>query len=320
MALLLDRVIHRLKLRDLLLLQAVVQWRSMAKAAAHLHLTQPAVSKAISELEHTFGVQLLDRGRQGLEPTPYGQALIRRGISMFDELRQGINEIESLSDPEAGEARVAVSVMMAAGILPVIVDQLSRQYPRISVVAQEVSIGLLPFYALPYRELRERAVDLTLGPIVGAAATGDLEIETLFGDTLAVAAGKQNRWVGRRGVALQDLAEERWCLPPLDSAAGLRCVEAFRGNAMDLPKTNVTTMSVHLQIGLLSTQEYLTILPGSLIHFGAARLGIRKLPIKLDVPPQPVGIITLRDRTISSAAQIFVRFAREISRPLHGEQ
>src|SRR5918999_6602909 len=93
---LIDRVAHRLKLRDLRLLDAVVQWKSMAKAAAHLNLTQPAVSKAISELEHTLGVRLVDRSRQGVEPTAHGQALIKRGIVIFDELRQGVSEFESL--------------------------------------------------------------------------------------------------------------------------------------------------------------------------------------------------------------------------------
>ena len=115
---LIDRVAHRLKLRDLRLLQAVVQWQSMAKAAAHLNLTQPAVSKAISELEYTLGVRLLDRSRQGIEPTAHGRALIKRGIAIFDELRQGVSEIEYLSDPTAGEVRVAASIVMAAGILP----------------------------------------------------------------------------------------------------------------------------------------------------------------------------------------------------------
>src|SRR5215212_267070 len=94
-----DRVAHRLKLRDLRLLDAVVRARSMVRAAAQLNLTQPAVSKAVSELEHT----------------PHGRALLRRGVAIFDELRQGVSELESLSDPTAGEVRVATSEPIAAG-------------------------------------------------------------------------------------------------------------------------------------------------------------------------------------------------------------
>ena len=68
-----DRISHRLKLRDLRLLLALNEWGSMAKAANHLNLTQSAVSKAITELEHTFGVRLFDRTSKGIEPTAYGQ-------------------------------------------------------------------------------------------------------------------------------------------------------------------------------------------------------------------------------------------------------
>jgi DNA-binding transcriptional LysR family regulator len=124
-----DRVAHRLKLRDLRLLEAVVRSKSMARAAAQLNLTQPAVSKAVSELEHMLGVRLLDRSRQGIEPTPHGRALLRRGAAIFDELRQGVSELEFLSDPTAGEVRVATSEPIAAGLLPIVIGRLSRRYP-----------------------------------------------------------------------------------------------------------------------------------------------------------------------------------------------
>ena len=312
-----ERVAHRLKLRDLRLFDAVVRSKSMARAAAHLNLTQPAVSRAISELEHTLGVRLLDRSRHGIEPTAHGQALIKRGIVIFDELRQGVGEFESLSDPTTGEVRVAASVMMAAGILPVIVYRISRRFPRISIIAREAPIGLLELHALPYRELRERAVDLVLGPIVGPPAAEDLDIEILFRDPLIVVTGEQNRWVGRRAVTLKHLIDERWCLPPPDSAAGLRCMEAFRAEGIDMPKRNVTTMSVHLQIGLLATQQYFTMCPGSLMRFNSAnRFSMKGLPIKLAGRRMPVGIVTLKNRTISPAAQLFIQTAREVAKPL----
>src|SRR5215210_8293544 len=155
-----DRVASRLKLRDLRLLEAVVRWRSMAKAATHLNLSQPAVSKAISEMEHTLGIRLLDRSRQGIEPTPHGRVLLKRGAAIFDELRQGVSEIEFLSDPTAGEVRIAASEPMTAGVLPVILSNFSRKFPRISIHAMQLPIGSLQFRTPQYRELRERTVDL----------------------------------------------------------------------------------------------------------------------------------------------------------------
>src|SRR5215204_607436 len=88
-----DRVRRRLKLRDMDILLAVVQARSMGKAATALNMSQPAVSSAIANLESTLGVSLLDRSRRGVEPTPYGRVLVNRGVAMFDELRLGVQDI-----------------------------------------------------------------------------------------------------------------------------------------------------------------------------------------------------------------------------------
>ena len=101
-----DRIGRRLKLRDLHVLFAVMQWGSMAKAAHHLAVSQPVVSEAIGGLEQTIGVRLLDRTRRGIEPTIYGRALYNHGLAAFDALRQGIKEIEFLADPTGGELRI----------------------------------------------------------------------------------------------------------------------------------------------------------------------------------------------------------------------
>jgi DNA-binding transcriptional LysR family regulator len=312
---LVDRVVRRLKLRDLRLLETVVQSKSIAKAAARLNITAPAVSKALSELEHMIGARLLDRSRQGIEPTVYGQALIRRGETIFDEIYQGVSEIESLADPQAGEVRIAASIPMAAGILPVIIGKLRRQYPRISIYAREIPIGALQFQESPYRDVRARTVDMAFGPIVKQAGDDDLETEFIFGDPLFVATGKQNRMRSGRTLRLHDLEGEQWCLPPPDSPAGVRCVDTFRANGMEFPRKTVTAISVHLQLGLLASERFFTMFPGSLMRFGANRLSIKALPIELKARPLPVGIITLKGRTISPAARIFIDSAKLVAKP-----
>src|SRR5258708_6555901 len=125
------RVGRRLKLRDLNILLAVADAGSMAKAATRLAISQPAISRAIADMEHTLGVRLLDRSPQGVEPTQYGQALLKRGLAVFDELKQGVQDIEFLSDPGAGELRIGASAALSEGIVAAVADRLSRQYPRI---------------------------------------------------------------------------------------------------------------------------------------------------------------------------------------------
>src|SRR2546427_4576273 len=126
-----DRIGRRIKLRDLHVLHAVVQSGSMTKAANHLAVSVPVVSKAIADLEHTVGVRLLDRSPQGVEPTMYGRALLSRSLAAFDELRQGVKDIEFLADPTAGEVRIGSTIPIAASFVSAVIDRLSRQYPRI---------------------------------------------------------------------------------------------------------------------------------------------------------------------------------------------
>lgn len=313
---LVDFVARRLKLRDLRLLDAVVRSKSIARAAAQLGLTQPAVSKALSELEHMLGVRLVDRSRQGAEPTPYGRALLKSGVAIFDDLRQGVREIEFLSDPASGDVRISATEPIAAGALPIIVARLTRRYPRISIYVTQAPIAVLEYRMPQYRDLRERNVDLVLGPIVRGFAEEDLEAELLFEERPRVVAGTRSKWARRRCLKLSELIDEQWCMAPPETLVGSRCVEAFRACGLDVPKRTVLTTSFQLNNGLLATERFLSILPDSLLHFCGKRFGIKALPIELLVPPRLIGIVTVRNRTISTAARMFIQTAREVTRPL----
>ena len=105
----------------------------MAKAASHLAMSQSAVSEAIAHLEDALRVRLLDRSARGIEPTIYANVLLKRGHAVFDELQQGIKDIEFLTDPSAGEVRLACTEMLSYGFLPAVIDQMSRRHPQVAV-------------------------------------------------------------------------------------------------------------------------------------------------------------------------------------------
>src|SRR5919112_77674 len=130
-----DRLGHarrRLKLRQLEILLAVADTGSMVKAAARLAVTQPAISRAIADAEHTLGVPLFERSTQGVNPTQYGHALLKRGIAAFDEIDQGVKDIEFLADPTSGELRIGTPAGLSEGIVLAAINKLARQYPRIA--------------------------------------------------------------------------------------------------------------------------------------------------------------------------------------------
>ena len=305
-----DRIGRRIKLRDLHVLQAVLQAGSMSRAAKHLAVSVPVVSKAIADLEHTVGVRLVDRSPKGVEPTMYGRALVHRSLAAFDELRQGVNEIEFLADPTAGEVRVGSTVPLAASFVSAVIDRLSRRHPRIvfHVVATESETL--------YRNLSERNVDFLIARKYGSVTDEQIAFEPLYNDPYVVAAGATNRWVRRRAIKLAELVNELWVLPPPDSLVGSFVVEAFRASGLDLPRATVFTFPIEVRNSLLATGRYLTIHPNSVLRFPAKHPFIKPLRVQLPIASGPIGIFTWKTRMLSPVAELFLDCARKVAKAL----
>ena len=179
------RRLSRLKLRDLHVLLTVARCGSMGKAAAQLSVSQPAISKAIADMEYMLGVRLLDRSPQGVEPTIYAQALLDRGLVAFDELDQAVKHVEHLADPSTGELRIGSTIAIATGFLPTVVDRLSQTYPRMvfHLIAGEA--------AAMYRTLEERKADLVIAPMIAPLAEDHLRAENSLRRTTCCAGGRE---------------------------------------------------------------------------------------------------------------------------------
>lgn len=305
-----DRIGRRLKLRDLHILLTVTKSGSMGKAAAALAMSQPSVSKAVADVERAVGLPLLDRGPQGVVPTIYGRALLKCGTAVFDELRQGVKELEFLIDPAAGELRVGCTETMAAGFVSAVCDRLSRQHPR-------VLFHLIPgdSVTLVNRELRQRTIDFAIGPIFRLKLEQDVGAEILFDDRFVVVAGAESKWVRRRKLRLADLIDEPWVLPPSDSVPGVNIAQTFGADGLEPPIAQMTSFSLPLHYHLLATGRFLTMLPLSMLRFGK-HLPLKLLPVDIASIPYATAIITLRNRTLSPLAQLFIECAREIAKPV----
>ena len=151
-----DRIGRRIKLSDLHVLLAVAQSGSMAKAAKELAVSHPVVSRSISELERTLGVRLLERTRHGINLTECGRAILSRSHAAFDELRQGVKDVEFLSDPTAGEVRIGGAAPHVASFVSTIVDRLHQRYPRMRFQVVTASADSLQ------RDLDDRNLDVLI--------------------------------------------------------------------------------------------------------------------------------------------------------------
>ena len=303
-----QRIERRLKLQDLHILMTVAQAGSMGKAAQVLNTTQPAVSRSISELEHTLRVRLFDRHHRGIEPTTYGRALLDCAAAVFDDLRQGVRNIEFLSDRALGEIRIGGNEAIIAGLLSSVLERLRRQYPGITIHTRHV-VSL----ADQHRELRERRVDLVLGRLA-STVENDIETQILYHDRIFVVAGSQSRWSTRRKIDLTELANEPWGLPSPDTLAGSLIRDAFRARSISL--RGAATGSPHVLLSLLAKGPFLAPIPDSVLRFGTNLPPLKILPVELPVPPWPLGVMTLKNRTISPVVQVFLNYAHEVVRQL----
>jgi DNA-binding transcriptional LysR family regulator len=303
-----DRIGRRIKLHDLQILTTVVQAGSMSKAAALLNTTQSTISRSISELEQTIGVRLLDRNAQGVEPTHYGRALLKRGIAAFDEIKQGIEDIRYLSDPGTGEVRIGSAPAMAEGIVLAIIEKLSQQYPR--VVFHVIPGGTL----VMCEQLRARRIEL--GFVTGAVPEEDMDQHVLYDEPLVVVAGIGNPWARRRKIKLAELVNEPWTWPPAGTLFDARVVEAFRAIGLEPPRARVYYEGFNMRTKLAADGRFLAVVPAYIFKFATQHPSIKVLPIELPTTYRPSAIVTLKNRTLSPLAQRVIDCAREITKPL----
>jgi DNA-binding transcriptional LysR family regulator len=305
-----NRIERRLKLQDMRVLMSVVEAGSMHKAAERLATSQPAVSRAISDLEHALGVRLLDRSPSGVRPTQYGEAIIKRGLAVFDELRQGVNDVEFLRDPTAGELRVGCSEYAAGGPVLAVIDRLTRRHPRMVF-----DVVIAPVLTL-YRDLAERKIELVVTRLVEFADRDDITVENLFDDDIVAVAAEQNPWTRRRRIELAELVNEPWTLPPPNTGIGAFALQAFRARGLKPPQATVITYSMHMSHELLATGRFLTMLSGYTLRLPGKRPWLKALPVELAKARGTIAIITLKNRTLSPLADLFIKTTRAIAKPL----
>jgi DNA-binding transcriptional LysR family regulator len=241
-------------------------------------------------------------------PTIYGTALLRSGRAAFDELRQGIKQIEFLSDSTAGELRIACPESISSGILVPIIKMMSEKYPRVRLFVEPFLFSARPLFP----QLDNREVDLIFTRSSPPIRHDDLTVEVLFNDRIRLAVDKNGPWARRRKIDLAELVDELWIAVPSDDIGGAVLSDAFRARGIAAPRITVTTYSVDLRHSLAASARFVTAVPESVLRFNCRDL--HELPVDLPTPPWPAVIVTPKDRTFSPVVDRFIECAREVAR------
>ena len=279
--------------------------------AGQLSLSQPAVSKAVVDLEDALGVALLERSRQGYAVTAAGRVLIRRAQTMFDELQHGLRELAQLSDPESGDIRLACSEPVMGGLMSVAMERMHLRYPRVNFIAESGSTQVLQLQLLRDRDsdfVITRPNPMELGP--------DILAEPLFHDRVGIVVGHNHRFARRRKLSLAELVDEPWIISPVELRADSPVLAGFAAGGLPLPRFWVTGGSLNARFALLASGRYVTAMPGAFLHFAGHQHAIKVVPIELPRWRAPNVLMTLRQQSLSPVLQVFLDIVRELARPL----
>ena len=164
-----------------------------------------------------------------------------------------------------------------------------------------------------FRELRERRVDLMMGALLRPLANDDVSMEVVCEDKYVVAAGTSSQWARRRKIELSELISQRWILFPPDALITSHLAAAIRTKGWEIPRASVTSFSFHVRMQLLSTGRFLTIMLGSVLRHNAERWSLKALPVDLGIPPVPISLFTLKNRTLSPVVEHLVGHIREVA-------
>lgn len=291
-----QRIGRRLKLKDLQTLAVVCRAGSMSKAANQLAMSQAAISKALLEMERALGFPVLERHASGVEPTVAGRVLLERSRAVFDELGEGLREIDAFADPRRGHVRLGTTEAML-GVVTQLVGRLSKTHPGITLdVVIGDTAGLLD-------RMRARELDLVLTRLLPSERSDDLTAQPLFDESMAVLASQEHRLAKKRQLRLADLMDERWTLSPPELPLGQLVARIFASEGLELPVSAVMTMSIYLRLNLLHTGQFVTMLPRSIAGQSLVRSWIKVLPVALPAPPGKIALLRLQRRKPSGSTE-----------------
>ncbi|MDU7520738.1 MAG: LysR family transcriptional regulator [Roseomonas mucosa] len=303
--LLASRLARRLRLRDLHTLLVVLDCGSMAKAAGVLALTQPAVSKAMQEMEMELGVPLLERDVRGVRSTVFGEAIAARARAMVDELCQGARDLAHLADPNVGEVRIGTTEPMTFMVAEAI-RLVARDRPRMTFEVEISDTGSL------LADLRARRPDVVVTRYGFGAADDDLDAAWLFRVPLVAVAHRRNPLLRRRALRLADVMKEPWTLSPPETFLGRLVAAAFRREGLPLPPASVTSVSIAMRLSLIAGGRYLSMLPRTMLYHPTNASWLRALDVTVEDSEGAIAALTLKRRWMPGPVGLFLEAVKTV--------
>ncbi|MGH8806258.1 MAG: LysR family transcriptional regulator [Noviherbaspirillum sp.] len=300
---------NRLRVKQLALIAALGELKTLHKVAEAMHLSQPAATKMLHEIEETLGVTLFERHPRGMQPTVFGESVIRYAMLMLSDLDNLRKKLVTQAAGGEGEISVGAIMAPAPGLLARTIVELKAQYPRLMIRVQVDTSDVLT------QLLRQGKLDVVLGRLAEPDDHHDLDFEVLENEALSVICGIHHPLVKARRLTLKDLAISPWILQPPSSPMRQLLERAFRDAGMTRPENLVETASILTTTTLLQDTDMVSVTPTTIAkHYATAGM-VSILPVRIKFQLDPYGIITRKDLFPTPAISIFQRCLRTLAVP-----
>jgi DNA-binding transcriptional LysR family regulator len=301
----------RLKTRQLLLLVALDEERNIHRAAEELNMTQPAASKQLKYLEDMMGVQLLDRLPRGMQPTRYGEAMVRHARMALASLSHAHDEVLALKSGLAGEVAVGVIMTPAMTLLPRAISRVKQELPMLRISVQMEASNVL------LGQLQRGSLDFLVGRILDQESATDLQYEELSDEPICAIARVGHPLLTRPSLEMKDIASAGWILPPHGSILRNRFDMMFRRNDLEPPSNVIDTTAMLVSISLMEHTDLLQVIPIEVANYYVRHKMFSILPIDLPCKLDAFGIITRRNQLLSPGAKILLNEIREAAADIY---
>lgn len=303
----------RLKTRQLLLLVAIDDERNIHRAADLLHMTQPAASKQLKDLEDMLNVTLFERHPRGMSPTSYGEVMIRHARMALTSLSQAHDDILALKSGLSGQVDVGAIMTPGITLVPRAIAKVKEQSPllRIGVHVDNSNVLL--------DRLQHGTLDFMVARIIDGEDRANLQFEELAGEPVCVVARIGHPLLNRQGLKLVDISNAGWVLPPQGSILRHRFEMVFRQEGLRPPINVVDTTSTLAITSILQQTDFLHVMPMDVANYCARFDMLGVVPIDLPCTMDTYGIITKTGRLLSPGAKILIDAIRIASSELNND-
>jgi DNA-binding transcriptional LysR family regulator len=304
-----DRVLRsNLKLRHLQLLVALDEFRHLGRASEFLSVTQPAVSKTLAEIERMYGLTLFTRSTRGTEPTAYGAAVVRFARSVLADYQRTSDELAGVASGAAGRTSVGAMVVAMPALVLQAVALLKKRSAQTTVLIEEGDLTRL----LP--RLRVGELDLFVGRLEPGYASPDLETEALYSEPMCIVARPDHPLAALPRPDWKQLAGVPWVVPPPWASSRMKLEQLFYKHRLLPPLDIVETASFLATLTFVRERPAIGFLArGVAQHFAREGL-VTILRVQVPISLPSVGIISLRGRSQTPAADLLVSCLREAAK------